>query len=124
MKYGFMLIELIVATLIASLIAGVLFAALFQSSRVQGSVDNIIDFSVRVGVVANQLEKDVMGCFIPQQAQEKSSSVKTSKNTSTDVKEEEQKTPVKEKPKPIEKIFYSANKNGQLDTLTFVTNNP
>jgi hypothetical protein len=29
-----------------------------------------------------------------------------------------------ETPKPIEKIFYGTNKNGQLDTLTFVTNNP
>lgn len=118
-----MLIELIIATLIASLIAGVLFAMLFQSARVQTSVDNVIDLSVRVGVVANQLEKDLIGCFVPKQAEEKkqeaSSFAKASEDTSKDVK-----VPAKEKPKVIEKIFYSTNKNGQLDTLTFITNNP
>ena len=35
-----------------------------------------------------------------------------------------QKGPEKEKPKPIEKIFYSTNKDGILEMLTFVTNNP
>ena len=39
-------------------------------------------------------------------------------------KEVAQKTSEKKAPKPIEKIFYSTNKNGQLDTLTFITNNP
>ncbi len=122
MKQGFMLIELIIATLIASMVAGVLLAALFQSGRVQTSVDTIIDLSVRVGVVSNQLEKDLSGVFIPVQAQEKKQVLNTPKVSSE--KQEIQKEVEKKAPKPIEKIFYSTNKNGQLDTLTFITNNP
>jgi type II secretory pathway component PulJ len=126
MKQGFMLIELIIATLIASLVAGVLFAVLFQSSRVQTSVDTVIDLSVRIGVVENQLEKDLLGAFIPKQAEESSSAKAVADKQAEDKKEDGQgqKAPAKETPKPIEKIFYSTNKNGQLDTLSFVTNNP
>ena len=113
MKQGFMLIELIIATLIASMIAGVLLTALSQSTRVQASVDNVINTSVRIGVVANQLEKDLMGAFIPVQAEEKEEQKKEQKEPSD-----------KKESKPIEKIFYSTNKDGKFDTLTFVTNNP
>jgi type II secretory pathway component PulJ len=123
MKQGFMLIELIIATLIASLIAGLLFAMLFQITLVQTSVDNVIDLSVRVGVVENQLEKDLTGCFVPKQAEE-SSSAKAMADTSKDVKKVEPEGDKKETAKLIQKIFYSTNKNGQLDTLTFITNNP
>jgi type II secretory pathway component PulJ len=126
MKSGFMLIELIIATLIASMVAGVLLAALFQSTRVQTSVDNVIDLSVRVGVVANQLEKDLIGCFVPKQASLiTSSSAEASKDGKKEQTEEfSPESDKKNKPKPIEKIFYSTNKNGQLDALTFITNNP
>lgn len=137
MKPGFMLIELIVASLVASMVAAILLAALAQSNRFQMIDDNLIDVSTRIAVVSNQLEKDVMGSFIPVQAEEKKeeqkkqqketeqpSSAKTTKGTAADSKETAQKSPEKEKPKPIEKIFYSTQKNGQLDTLTFVTNNP
>lgn len=130
MKQGFMLIELIIATLIASLIAGVLFAMLFQSARVQSSVDNVIDLSTRVGVISNQLEKDLSGAFIPAQSLDTSlaGTLGTSGKDKNDKQQDEQKAaqnvPAKEKPKVIDKIFYSTNKNGQLDTLTFITNNP
>ncbi len=131
MKQGFMLIELIIATLIASMVAGVLLTALSQSTRVQASVDNVINTSVRIGVIANQLEKDLMGAFLPVQAQQSldtpSTALKPSEGEGkeTDKKEDVgQKGPEKEKPKPIEKIFYSTNKDGTLEMLTFVTNNP
>lgn len=137
MKPGFMLIELIVATLVASMVAAILLAALGQSNRFQMIDDNLIDMSTRIAVISNQLEKDLMGAFIPMQAEEKKESfakatedkqaVKNEQST-TESKETEQKSaqnvPAKEKPKPIEKIFYSTQKNGQLDTLTFITNNP
>jgi type II secretory pathway component PulJ len=130
MKQGFMLIELIIATLIASMVAGVLLTALSQSTRVQTSVDNVIDMSVRIGVVANQLEKDLMGAFIPTQAvpqeeEKKEQAVPADKKDDAGKKDStEQKGVEKEKPKPIEKIFYSTNKDGRFDTLTFITNNP
>lgn len=70
-KQGFMLIELIVATLIASMVAGILLTALAQGNRFQLAIDNMIDTSLRFAVVSNQLEKDLMGAFIPVQAEEK-----------------------------------------------------
>jgi type II secretory pathway component PulJ len=138
MKYGFALIELIIATLIASMVAGILLAALSQGNRFQMIIDNTIDLSSRIGVVSNQLEKDLMGAFIPVQAEsssakapedkqkEESDEAKKSDNKKIpDKKDEvEQKSTDKKEEKPIEKIFYSINKNGKLDILTFITNNP
>lgn len=126
MKQGFMLIELIVATLIASMVATVLLTSLSQGSRFQTVIDNLVDTSMRIGVVSNQLEKDLMGAFIPVQAQEDVDAVKSGQQKEPADKKNavDEKTAEKQKPKPIEKIFYSTNKDGKLDTLTFITNNP
>jgi|SRR4030095_822944 len=133
MKHGFMLIELIIATLIASMIAGILLTALSQGSRFQIVVDNIVDTSLRIGIVSNQLEKDLMGAFVPVQAEreEKSASGDADEQAAvvddkkTDSKKvDEKKSKTKEKQKPLEKIFYSTNKEGNCDQLTFITNNP
>jgi|SRR3990172_4420329 len=131
---GFMLIELIVATLIASLIAGILLMALSQGNRSQLSIDNMIDVSERIGIVTNQLEKDLAGAFVPTQAEEKKTAddgvakadqKSDDEKKSSDKKDEPaQKSADKKEQKPIEKIFYNTNKDGMLDTLTFVTNNP
>lgn len=128
---GFTLLELIVATLIASLLSAVLLTALSQSTRVQTSVDTTVDMSERIGIVVSQFEKDLAGAFVPVQAeksdiaeamQEKSDEGQKSSSTTAD-KTSEKKGEAK-KPKPIEKIFYGTNKDGMLDTLTFITNNP
>lgn len=138
MKYGFALIELIVATLIASMVAGILLAALSQGNRFQLIIDNTIDLSSRMSVVTNQLEKDLLGAFIPVQAERKDDKKKEEsaaansqdkqqkeKKESAEKKEEgEAKDAEKKEQKPIEKIFYSTNKSGKFDTLTFITNNP
>ena len=141
MKYGFMLIELIVATLIASMIGSLLLTALYQSSRFQTSVDTMFDMSLRVGIVTNQLERDLMGAFVPTQArikdaQEEEGADKkdtTSQQASDSAKassdkqgkgEEKKEKMSKPAEKPLEKIFYSTNKGERLDTLTFITNNP
>ena len=128
MKHGFMLIELIVATLIASMVAGILLAALAQSNRFQMVVDNLVDNSVRIGVISNQLEKDLMGAFIPVQAAEEDQKKENDSAQATKQQAEQegvgQKKPEKPAPKPIKKIFYSTNKDGRLDSLTFITNNP
>ncbi|HLJ30866.1 MAG TPA: hypothetical protein VKU36_00360, partial [Candidatus Babeliales bacterium] len=140
MKQGFMLIELIIATLIASMVAAILLAALAQSNRFMTIVDNLVDTSVRVGVASHQLEKDLMGAFIPVQAKEEESFHKlgasgADASSAQGNKQTEKKGVAQElseqkgagstpKAKIIEKIFYSTNKNGQFDTLTFITNNP
>jgi prepilin-type N-terminal cleavage/methylation domain-containing protein len=145
-RYGFVLIELIVATLIASILSGVLLTALSQSARVQASVDNTINISERIGIVVGQLEKDLAGAFVPSSAEasdsakatsdttagmpddkgsvEKTSDTQSSSAKATADKKTEEKVTQKKEPKKIEKIFYATNKDGMLDTLTFVTNNP
>lgn len=111
MKKGFVLIELLVATIIASLIGGILFTALYQINRFQAVVDNLIDVYTRATIVHNQLERDLMGAFIPVEAQLE--------------KKKEKKVPPKRKEiKPINHIFYSKNRNGRLELLTLITNNP
>ena len=130
-KQGFMLIELIIATLIASMVAAILLAALAQSNRFMTIVDNLVDTSVRVGVASHQLEKDLMGAFIPVSSFVKTSEDKQAKGEQKSSEKKEQESPKgtenalqKKEAKVIEKIFYSTNKNGQFDTLTFITNNP
>lgn len=135
-KQGFMLIELIVATLISSLVAGILLTALSQGSRFQIMIDNVVDMSLRVGVVSNQLEKDLMGAFIPVQAEQTAQEDQEPEEDAGDAKKTDDKKPVAKKPdekkgpekkekiKPLEKIFVSTNKDGNLETLTFITNNP
>lgn len=138
MKYGFSLIELMVSTLIASMIGSLLLTALYQSSRVQNSVDTMFDTSLRVGIITNQLERDLMGAFVPTQArikdakeeegsEKKDGKVDAGKKSSEkkEDKQEEKKEKIsKPAEKPLEKIFYSVNKGVNLDTLTFITNNP
>jgi len=135
MKHGFTLLELIIATMVGSMVCGILLTALMQSARFQTIIDTDIDFSSRMGVVAHQLEKDLEGCFIPVQAEEVAdagAAPTDDKKKSDDKNKKEsgqpdpgtQKIGEKEKPKPFEKIFYSTNKSGNLDTLTFITNNP
>ena len=137
MKYGFALIELIVATLIASMVAGILLAALSQGNRFQLIIDNTIDFSSRISIVTHQLEKDLSGAFIPTQAEpQKDQKKEESPAEETEDQQQQEKKPTEKKEeagqkgaekkeqKPIEKIFYSINKSGKFDTLTFITNNP
>jgi type II secretory pathway component PulJ len=134
MKQGFMLLELMIATLIAAMVAGILLSVLSQTNRAQLKIDTMIDLSTRGAVAAHQLEKDLLGAFIPVQAQEKKkdkdNKVKTEEQPKKDAKEQkaEQKDnnnkQAKKEPKVIEKIFYSINKGANLDTLTFITNNP
>ena len=133
MKYGFMLIELIIATLIASLVAGILLTALSQSNRSQLIIDNLIEVSERIGIVSNLLEKDLMGAFIPVQAdqaareEEPVADEKDEEKKDQNKKEKKadpQKSAEKKEQKLIEKIFYGTTKEGRLDLLTFITNNP
>ena len=136
MKSGFSLLELIISTLIASMIGGVLLTALYQGNRFQRAVDTIVDNSMRVGIVANQLEKDLMGAFIPMQSHKKEDKEKTTAQPEAkkadgkkaDTKEDKEKpkplAEKKEEKKLLEKIFVSTNKAGNFDALTFITNDP
>jgi len=107
MKKGFILIELLIATLIAGMISILLLTALQQTNKFQSVIDNNIDIYTRATIFHHQLEKDIMGAFVPIQAYEKSVG-----------SEKKQKKP------PLDHIFYSANRDKKFDILTFITTNP
>jgi prepilin-type N-terminal cleavage/methylation domain-containing protein len=140
MKYGFSLIELMIATALSSMIAALLVTALYQGSRSQTVIDSVFDTSLRVGIVNNILERDLMGAFVPTQArikdekedQEDAEDKKASQKKETDTKKtdtkkdqaDEKQKVSKPAEKPLEKIFYGTRKGENLDVLTFITNNP
>ena len=109
MRYGFVLLELIISTLIAGLISTGLLMTIMQMSNVQKTIDNTTSIYGRMAVLQNQMERDVMGAFIPAQVD----IIQTS-------------TLKKEEPKKLEKLFYgkSVAQSGRLDLLTFITANP
>ena len=107
MKKGFILIELLIATLIAGMISILLLTALQQTNKFQSVIDNNIDIYTRATIFHHQLEKDIMGAFIPIQFYNQPIS-----------SEKKQKKP------PIDHIFYGVNRDKKLNVLTFITTNP
>ncbi len=109
MMQGFILLELIVTVLIASFISTGLLTTIVQMSRVKQTINTLTNSNGRVAIAQNQLERDIMGAFVPAQVE----MIQTS-------------TLKQEKQKPLEKVFYGTSKGngGRLELLTFITNNP
>ncbi len=126
---GFTIIELIIAITIASMLAIVLFSSFYQTNRTSLDVNNMISFDLRASILQNQLEKDINGAFIPnietikEKVEEKKQ--QPEKKGETEKKETEQKKiKEEEKPQQLEKVFYSINKEKNLNELTLITCNP
>ncbi len=109
MRRGFVLLEVLISTLIAGFISTGLLITIFQINRVQQTVNTLSSVYGRLAILQNQMERDVMGAFVPAQIDV----VQTS-------------TAKKEQIKPLEKVFYGKSKGdgGRLDILTFITSNP
>lgn len=134
-KPGFTLVELMIATFIASIVAILLFASLSQLNRFVPALDNVTDISERAALVNAQLERDLGGVMAPeefyarQKKQAKSKPQEAPKENApasgkaTSGTQDETQETEKEK-KPLEKIFYSVNKEGMLEQLSFITDNP
>jgi len=108
MKNGFVLIELLIATLITSMISLLLLTALQQINKFQAVIDDTIAIYTRAAIFHHQLEKDIMGAFIPIQA----------------YKQQHPPNNKKEEKPPLDQVFYSSNQDKKLGTLTFITTNP
>lgn len=124
MKSGFMLIELLVATAIASMLSLALFVAWNQVNRGVISADNRISFFDRMILMRKQFEQDFTGMCVPvsrpylkEQAAEK----EATPGPAQPVSKEESK---KEKPKPVERVFYATNHEDMFASLTCLTDNP
>ncbi len=134
---GFTLIEVMLAIAIASVLSGILLTSVFQSNQVIKIINNIMDYNITATALTHQLSKDIRGAFVPLsvqllQKQKQSVSAKATpdkqdkKNKMGNAKKTPPKKPPEKKQKlpKIEKIFYSSQKNNNLDVLTFITNNP
>ncbi len=117
-KNGFILIEILLASALAAIIGSILVTVLWQSYRAQAAIDNFADVYGKASILGNQLEHDIMGAFIPVQADLQPTT------TVAPPKQPEAKKKEKEKPPPIDKIFYATIRENKLDTLTFITSNP
>jgi len=109
MKRGFTLLELLAALAITSVVITLLFNSLFQTTQIVDRSDNLININTRAILVQHQLEKDLMGTFLPVQSFKE---------------KEEEKKPEKKESKKLTKVFYGINRGPILDILTFITNNP
>lgn len=135
---GFTLIELLVATAISAMIAVLLFSSFSQTNRTVRRVDNAVDIAMRAIVASHQLERDLAGAFVPVEGQRKSAYATASADKPAKANEDKSvsagssaKEDVSagamakaEKAGKISKIFFGSTKDGMLDTLTFISNNP
>lgn len=137
-KSGFSLIELLVATMIASILGTLLFSAFYQINRFVPVIDNRTTIIEKAALMNAQLEKDFAGIIVPnefydrqpkskttpeaeeKEAKQKDSEAKKKQADQKNKKQEEVDAEQKKK-KPLEKIFYSINKSGMLDQLSFIT---
>jgi len=110
---GFILIEVLLASALAAIIGVLLLASFDQINKSVMSVDSLIDVHSRATLVGRQMEHDIAGAFIPLE------------DTKNYVEKEDEKAPssVPEQ-KTLDKIFYGSSRDGQLNILTFITNNP
>ncbi len=113
MKAGFTLIELIASLALTGMLMSLLFSSFFLTNRSISIAEPLIEADVRCALIHNQLVKELEGVFIPVQAELK----KTGSSVVASSLEKNQ-------PKPLDKIFYSTNKNNRLEILSFITNNP
>lgn len=125
---GFTLIELLVATMVASILGALLFAAFYQINRQVPIIDTRTGLIEKAALVNAQLEKDLTGVVAPPEfyarqpkPKEKPGSANEEKDAQKKNEEVQKKSAETDKKKPLEKLFYSTNKNGMLDQLSFIT---
>lgn len=134
-KSGFTLIEILVASAIASLLLGSLFLAYGQINKIFYFTRNYVDLYDTAILVQQQMQKDLAGAFIPVQAVSQKKESKKSeklpeapKKDDKKVHDEKLKTVPKEEEAPKKRLikdpFMSKNAQGNMQLLTFITNNP
>lgn len=107
-RAGFSLIELMISLVIAGMLSAALMTLIVQISGIQERLTIMTSIYGRIAVVQNQMERDIMGAFIPAQVD--------LLQTSTEKKEQQ---------KPLDKIFYATSKEGgRFELLTCITSSP
>jgi prepilin-type N-terminal cleavage/methylation domain-containing protein len=126
MRAGFTLLEVLLVLAIVGIMGTMLFTSLTQINLGSRVADSMIDDSERALLLHQQLEKDFMGVMIPVGAvfeeEEKDKSKPSEQKAPAQSKATTQEK--KEKAKVVTKVFFANMKDTNLDTLTFITNNP
>lgn len=140
-KPGFTLVEVLLASAIAAIMTGLLFLVVRQLNSSVPIIDRRADIYEKAAILNAQLERDLSGITAPNEfyARQKTAKDKPEQPASAEQKKsddqkkseeekktkETQETTTEQAPKkPLEKIFYSTNKEGMLDQLSFITTNP
>jgi len=125
MKSGFTLIELVLVLFIGSMLSTSLYMSFSLISKMVQRGNAQVRSDVGFGLVSNQLEKDLMGAFLPIM-----STAAPDKPTEATAKESTEQAAKKTAPaKPatnkLERAFYcTVGADGNFGVLSFVTNNP
>ena len=112
MKKGYILLEILISMVVASILSVGLLATIMQVNDLQQTIVGLTSQYGRVSIFQQQLERDLMGAFIPAQVD--------MMQTQTG-KKEDQKQPLE---MVFEGISKGGDKGGRLDYLTFITSNP
>lgn len=141
-KPGFTLVEVLLASAIAAIMTGLLFMVVRQLNSSVPVIDRRADIYEKAAIVNAQFERDLSGITAPNEfyARQKLAKDKQEQSPTEQKKGEKQKKNEDEKKpkeieentqpadqtpkKPLEKIFYSMNKDGMFDQLSFITTNP
>ena len=139
-KPGFSLVELLIATFIASILGALLFTALYQVNRFVPRIDNTSLVYEKAALLNTQLERDISGVTAPneyyyrlpepEKKGKKDSDLKqdsAKKKSEAEKKQAAEQAPEekeKKSQKPLERVFYSTNKDGNLNQLSFISTNP
>lgn len=142
-KPGFTLVEILLASAIATVLSGLLFVVVSQLSSSIPVIDRRADTYEKASIVNAQLERDLSGVSAPNEfyaRQKLGAKDKPQEQSSSEQKKgEEQKKSAEDKKaketaessstdeaakKPLEKIFYSTNKDGMFEQVSFITTNP
>jgi hypothetical protein len=116
------------------MLTGLLFFAFSQTSKLLPKLDSYDDVYSKATLLNAQLERDLSGAFVPNEYYVRK---KKEKDAAAEKKEKEADEQSKKKAaqqnsdqeekkeqKPLEKLFYGVGKDGTLDYLTFITDNP
>jgi len=137
MRYGFTLIELVIAIAISSIIGVLLFNIFSQSNRLLTKVNSIVAADMNIVAFYDRFEKDISGAFIPIIGDLELAKEVLAKHEievrSQEVKKEEEQGAAK-KIKPIEPVtlkkiqvrqpFIYEQKGNNLSLFSCITCNP
>ena len=99
MKRGFTLIEVMIATMLAGIASTLMLNMIWQQTRSQGRAELRMDLYGRAIVATNQLQRDLMGAFVPARPQEQKEQQQKEEPKQAAQKEAEEQA----KPKKIER---------------------